>query len=431
MHKKLIIIFLVMIYTQLVKAQDVYISNTEGKKESSTIIVPFSFYLKSFGLAAAVDVSSRGFLQEQATSTLVGLISTNGSKYLYWEADNFQIPLIPRLFLSPNINIAHYGALDLYSGRNPSFPKEIAGNNFSDKDNYYRIKSNKIEGEFLFRYLLALGYGKEHILNEVQLDNGIASKGLSSLNTNLNPLTNGRTYIESSLFFQDQNMEFSFGDIHKRYLGYNLGINCENIDFKDNPTKGIQAYYKYWQGLDILNTTNPWTMHEASISKYFSIPSKNLRQQVFALNLWTRYVDSWNDYSEKDANNNTIYHRPSPFMGANLGGRYRFRAYPEARYNDAASILYTTEYRIIPKWNPLKDWKLLKAFNINIDWIQFVAFMEAGRVSAKWNIKDLHSDMQYDYGLGIRFFANEMVIRVDAGQSNEGMQVQMYIGQAF
>jgi hypothetical protein len=96
MHKIIILLFLVLTYTQSSKAQDIFI--TTETKEASTIVVPFSFYLQSFGLAAAVDVASKGFLQEQASSTLIGLISTNGSKYIYWEAENFQIPTSYRLW---------------------------------------------------------------------------------------------------------------------------------------------------------------------------------------------------------------------------------------------------------------------------------------------------------------------------------------------
>lgn len=431
MHKIKIIIFLIILNIHPVKAQDVYFSKQKDSTQSSTIAVPFAFYLKSFGLAAAVDVASRGFLQEQATSTLVGLVSTNGSKYLYWEADNFQMPYIPRLFLSPNINIAHYGALDIYSGYNPSFPKETSGNNYSNKNNFYRIESNKIEAEFMFRFLLPTGYGKKHVINKITLKDGLPTNGFTTYGKGLNPITNGRTFIESSIFFQDQDMKFSFGDIHKRYIGYNIGVNCENIDFKESPTKGIQFLYKYWRAIDILNATNPWRMHETSFAKYFSIPSSVLKQQVIALNMWTRNVSSWDKFDKRDKNKQPIFHRPSPFLGANLGGRYRFRAFPEARFNDASSLLYTLEYRIIPNWNPLKDWSLLKKMKINIDWIQFVAFIETGRVAPNWDIKELHTNMKYDYGLGFRLFANEMLIRVDGGHSKEGLQIQMFIGQAF
>ena len=69
--------------------------------------------------------------------------------------------------------------------------------------------------------------------------------------------------------------------------------------------------------------------------------------------------------------------------------------------------------------------------HVNVEWIQFVAFIETGKVAERWSINNLHSNMRTDYGLGIRLFANEMVIRVDAAMSREGMQIQMFIDHAF
>lgn len=413
--KRILLITLIILQSIYALSQDVYISsNTDSIKKSNTVVIPFSFYLKSFGVTAAIDVASRGFIQAQATSTLVGLISTNNSKYLYWEADNFQIPIIKRLFISPNVNIAHYGALDLYQGSNDS-----------NEDAYSSIESDKIEGELQFKYLLPLGYGRDHIINRIKLENGLPTKSTQTHSNN----TFSRTFLESSLFYQNQSLYFPNNKISRKYAGLNICINHENIDFKDNPSIGIQTYYKYWIAPNIFNSTIPWTMHEFSLSKYINIDNKNLRSQVIALNIWGRNVDSWNKYHSKD--NEIIYHRPSPFMGANLGGRYRFRGYPEARYYDASSLLYSCEYRLIPYWNPLKNWKFLQKLNINIDWLQFVAFIETGKVSSEWDLRNLHTKMKFDYGVGFRFFANEMVIRVDSGFSIEGSQLQMYIGQSF
>jgi len=427
MQKTLALLLIIILFATNAKSQDIYSSQDSTK--SNTVVIPFAFYLKSFGLAGAVNIASRNFIQEQATSTLVGIVSTNGTKYLYWDSHNIQVPFIPRLFLSPNVNIASYGALDLYNGPNPKFPSETAGNNSSSKDNFYRIESQKQEIELLFKFLLPTGYGKKHIVNKIELEEGIPTKGISSLNKGWNPFTNGRTFVESSLFYQNQDIDFPFGEVNKKYAGYNIGLNCENIDFKDNPSKGVQFYYKFWNAIKISDKTIPWTMHEISISKYFSIPTDFFRQQVIAINAWSRNTDSWNDFHTEGTKK--IYHRPSPATGANLGGRYRFRGFPEARFNDASALLYSMEYRIIPKWNPFKDWGLLKKINVNIDWIQFVAFMETGRVASKWDLKTLHSNMKHDYGLGFRLLANQMVIRVDAGISNEEPQIQMFIGHAF
>ncbi|MCH4897024.1 hypothetical protein E0494_09980 [Marinilabiliaceae bacterium JC040] len=409
--------------------QDTYKRSSKDTLQNNTIVIPFAFYLKSFGVAAAVDVSTRKFIQDQAESTLVGLYSTNGTKYLYWDAKNIQVPLIKRLFIHPNVGIADYTKLDLYNGPNRKFPQEIAGNNNSSKDNFYSVKSKKIETELLFRYLLPIGFGKNTIINEITLDKGIVEKGYSRFSKGNNPIKNGRTFIDGSIFYQDQNLELPMVDLHKRYSGYSIGISNENVDFIANPSRGTKISYRHHQSLDIIKNSIPWQMEEFSFSKYFNLKSSYLRQQVLAFNVWTRNVTSYNDYHIE--NKQKIYHRPSPFLGASLGGRYRFRGFPEGRYNDAASILYTGEYRIITDWNPLANWSFLKMLHVNVEWIQFVAFIETGKVAERWSINNLHSNMRTDYGLGIRLFANEMVIRVDAAMSREGMQIQMFIDHAF
>lgn len=58
-------------------------------------------------------------------------------------------------------------------------------------------------------------------------------------------------------------------------------------------------------------------------------------------------------------------------------------------------------------------------------------FFEIGRVAPSWNIKELHSDMKWDAGLGLRLWAKGIVARIDAAASDEGAQVQMMIGQPF
>jgi len=62
---------------------------------------------------------------------------------------------------------------------------------------------------------------------------------------------------------------------------------------------------------------------------------------------------------------------------------------------------------------------------------ELVPFFEIGRVAPSWNIERLHSDMNWDAGLGLRLWAKGIVARIDAAASDEGAQVQMMIGQPF
>ena len=54
-----------------------------------------------------------------------------------------------------------------------------------------------------------------------------------------------------------------------------------------------------------------------------------------------------------------------------------------------------------------------------------------GRVAKDWNFSDLHSDMKWNAGLGIRAWAQGIVVRIDTAYSNEGVGVQMMISQPF
>lgn len=413
-------------------AQDILVEKTDTVKVKgpSVVALPFSFYLKTLGISAAVDIASRGVLQPQTSSTLVGLVSSNGSRYLYFSMQNIQIPWIKRLYFNPNINIAHYGALDVYNLPNMNYPTETAGNNESNKNNFYQIRSNKIDGEFMFRFLLPMGYGKDHVLDSLYLVQGLPA-GTGASFQKANPFSSGRTFLETSLFIQNQKMLFPtpIGQRQLRNIGYTVGISNEDVDFKENPSRGTISYFKFWNGVNAFNSTT-FSMYEGSFSGYIPLSDHYFRQQTLAFNVWSRYINRWNDFIQ-EGNFQDFTHHPSPFMGANLGGRFRFRGFPEARFNDCGAWLYTMEYRIIPQWNPLRNWKLLEWMHVKTDWIQLVAFAESGRVAPNWSLKSFHENMKYDAGAGFRIFANQMVIRVDGAVSPEGPQLQMYIDQAF
>jgi hypothetical protein len=72
-------------------------------------------------------------------------------------------------------------------------------------------------------------------------------------------------------------------------------------------------------------------------------------------------------------------------------------------------------------WNPFDGWPGL----------QFVPFVEVGRVAPDWNIEDLHEDMKWSAGLGGRFWANCLVARIDSAASDEGFEVQLMVAQPF
>lgn len=68
---------------------------------------------------------------------------------------------------------------------------------------------------------------------------------------------------------------------------------------------------------------------------------------------------------------------------------------------------------------------------VGIQWLQFVPFVEIGRVAPEWSFKELHSDMKWRVGLGLRVWAKGIVARIDTAYSEEGLGLQMMISQPF
>jgi hypothetical protein len=99
-----------------------------------------------------------------------------------------------------------------------------------------------------------------------------------------------------------------------------------------------------------------------------------------------------------------VENRPPAFSGATLGGLWRMRAFPAQRFNDKAGIYYAAELRLIPEWNPMEYWPALQQ-RVGIQWIQLVPFVEVGRVAPDWEFDELHRDMKWDVGCGLRAWA--------------------------
>jgi hypothetical protein len=61
----------------------------------------------------------------------------------------------------------------------------------------------------------------------------------------------------------------------------------------------------------------------------------------------------------------------------------------------------------------------------------FYANPTIGRVAPDWDFSELHSDMHWCAGLGLRVWAKGLVARIDTAYSEEGVGVQMMVSQPF
>ena len=176
-------------------------------------------------------------------------------------------------------------------------------------------------------------------------------------------------------------------------------------------------------------SSGEWTTIEFQYAKFINLGTgKHTKQNVLALGFLTIDTPSW-ETTTGDDGQKTVSGAPPYYEGARLGGLYRMRGYRQHRFHDKSAIYYTAEYRFIPNRTPLS--RLDEVGGFNFRWWQFAAFAEVGRVAPDWSLSELHEDMKWDVGIGMRTLVKRSVLRLDVGFSPEGVALWFMFGQAF
>jgi len=391
-------------------------------------LIPYAFHSDVLDLAFGLAAGGRGIFQEQTAVVLNLVAGTNGSFVGYLFGEGFELPWSDRLFFSPRIMAGDYGEIDSFQDGNPDFLDERAGSNDSSEDNFIRSEGTDQWYRLIARYVLPIGHGRDSPVSTYVLDRGILESGASG-GESWNPLRSGRTLVELEPFWREQNFDADLGQGELETGGLRVRLRRENVDFLPNPSKGSVQRVTVSRDWGVQDDDSSYTAVELELVKFFSFgESEHFRQRVLALDFWTADTPSWDVVHDGDRK--LIQHRPPPYFGATLGGINRLRGYPSSRFNDKAAIYYGAELRLIPRWNPLAGDEWLKRF-ARIDWIQLVGFAEVGRVAPHWNLSDLHTDMKWSAGLGLRAFVSGLVVRADLGFSQEGGEVQMMVSHPF
>ena len=242
----------------------------------------------------------------------------------------------------------------------------------------------------------------------------------------LNPLESGRSFVDLRPFYRSQEIDGDDLSTTISTNGVDLGLTWDNRDFPPNPARGQSVTLGVSRDFGLFDSSDSWTVLQGEVDQYFQLDHlPRIRQTVLALNAWTANTPSWDERAD-----GTVDNRPPAYAGATLGGLWRMRAYPSQRFNDRAAIYYAAELRVIPEWNPFDAWPAFQDY-ADVEWLQFVPFVELGRVAPEWDLGTLHSSMKWSAGLGIRAWASGFVVRVDTALSEEGAQVQMMISQPF
>ncbi|HOJ06400.1 MAG: BamA/TamA family outer membrane protein [Ignavibacteriota bacterium] len=414
------------------------INFTEGdsaETEISNVTVsalPFALYSEIFGWAVGGFIGVQGLSQKNMSLYAGGLISTNGTKYGFIQFREFYLPFYPRIYIAPDLLGGYFGVINIYKDPPASAPDNNpefrSGSNESDKNDYIQVSGYDQWYEIKFRYLLPIGHGKDEVYFSPKFANGILVSGEMG-GTDWSPLVSGRTFIDIKPFYRKR-VAFATN-------GIEFALTRENTDFYVNPTRGSLQRFAFRRDFGWFDTMAPWSVVETDLRWYLPLDEyfsdKKSLPKVLALNFWTINTLTWDSYdiTGTDPNGHEIrqYHRPPSYTGAYLGGRFRLRAFYEGRFNDRAAIYYGAEYRQIIDWNPFNYCSVTRGLNVH--WLQLAVFGELGRVAPEWNVSTLHTDMKWSTGAGIRVFMNNLLLRMDAALSREGLYIQMFVDHAF
>lgn len=399
-----------------------------GEEDGQFFALPFAFTSDVLGFAVGAMAGGRGLFQDQTVfaGSLIG--STNGSLATYLYAENIKLPFGERFFASPRITYADLGEFEAYREGNPQFANERAGDNDSDEDNFFEGEGSDAWYRVVFKYVLPLGHGLEDPIHTYYLEGGLLAENPSGA-TSWNPIRSGRSLIELEPFYREQDVDSDdFSDVVET-AGVILRLRHENVDFLQNPARGSIKQVRLTYDPGVSGSDSSYLVWEFEWAQYFDLGQDDwFRQKVLALNFWISDTPSWDE--EGTGASRVVRHRPPNFVGATLGGTDRFRGYPTNRFSDKSAILYTAELRLIPQWNPLGNIAWLQRF-VRVDWWQFVPFVEVGRVAPHLRLHDLHSDLRWSAGVGIRGSVNSLIVRADLGFSEEEFKVQMMVTHPF
>ena len=212
------------------------------------ISIPFGFYNDLFGVAGGYTWARDGFLQQQSNLIVSGMAGTAGSGMLYLKSRNLLVPGFDRLFADPELILAYFHGNYLYADGNPRYTSQRAGTNGSAAGNYISGDGWDNFLQVTFRYLLPIGWGRDHVIDDYHLDRGLLVSGASG-GTSPNPLSSGKTFLVARPFYASQTLHSSGRTDSQRTNGADVMLNWDNRDFFTNPSVG-QSLTLRWQAGD-------------------------------------------------------------------------------------------------------------------------------------------------------------------------------------
>lgn len=386
--------------------------------------LPFAFYNETFGVTGGWVEGRVGFPQPAARVFGTLMVGAEGSVLGFAMAQNLRFSGLDRLFIDPMLSIGVYDEAETFIDGNPNFIGERAGTNDSDENNFISGDVSDNFSRVRFRYLLPIGHGRKQIVPDYKMIDGALYSGASGAES-LNPFESGRSFLEVRPFWRSLEVRGDGFEQDIRTNGLDFIYFWDNRDFPYNPTKGNGVRLQFSRDFGLFDSSDSWTVVQAEVDAYHDFGQNGwFRNQILALDVWTAHTPSWTE------DGTVISNRPPAYTGATLGGLWRMRGFPTQRFNDRSAIYYSAELRLTPHWNPFDNWPAVQN-RLGVEWIQIVPFVEVGRVADRYDLAELHSDMKWNVGTGLRAWVKGFAVRMDTAISNEGVRVQMMIGQPF
>lgn len=97
-------------------------------------------------------------------------------------------------------------------------------------------------------------------------------------------------------------------------------------------------------------------------------------------------------------------------FGAAAGYVYAVNGYPQPQAALLGTVMTGTTGSVMGLVMDRVTWIQER---VGVEWIQLVAFAEGGRAAPEYRLDELHEDLRWDAGVGVRMWAKGLVGRVD------------------
>lgn len=382
--------------------------------------VPFIFSTDNMSTTFGGGLVVKGAGQPQASLFASAMYSSNDSSIVYAGAYNYQLLEGVGLFANSQLYWSDMPEKYYYPGGPLRLPRPNDTRAYSGL-----VEDNQRFVEAKVRYFLPIGDAKDSPLAWFQRPN--TPSEIPALRSGLNPMESGYTslYLTGRATNRNLSGRFSIDDginSDDRYLA--LTLEYDNTASKHAPPEGsrLLATYTWGHGAD---RAGAWQTWELDLSHFFHLPSPSWsKQDVIGVNLWTADTPSWKSQPLAIGAD-----RPEDYIGITLGGYDRLRGYDIDRFYHRSALYAAAEYRLIPQWQPLK--KIGKWLHLDVQWWQFAAFAELGRVAPEYQLDELIDDMKGSGGVGMRILVENVLVRADWGFSSDENHVWVFLEQSF